>query len=84
MFFSNFTPGEIVYVIYRNPHIQNVANIQEAAVVQDPENTEQLSLFLYETFYPLTNTLAIYKTKAEAEEAYEYYFGEVDHLGGLE
>ncbi|MFG6121474.1 MULTISPECIES: transcriptional regulator SplA domain-containing protein [Thalassobacillus] len=70
--------GDIVYVIYRNPHTQNVANIQEAAVVRNPEEPEQLALFLYETYYPLTEEIAIYRTEAEAEQAY------ADHFGGSE
>ncbi|MFG6114644.1 transcriptional regulator SplA domain-containing protein [Halobacillus sp. MO56] len=70
--------GEIVYVIYRNPHTQNVANIQEAAVVRDPEEPEQLALFLYETYYPLTEEIAVYRTEAEAEQAYADHFGGSD------
>ncbi|MBS4223586.1 transcriptional regulator SplA domain-containing protein [Lederbergia citrea] len=73
-----YTPGEIVYVIYRNPHTQNVANIQEAAVVNDPDNPGQLAVFLYETYYPLTDELAIYRSEEEAETAYNYYFGAID------
>ncbi len=45
---------------YRNPHIQDVANIQEAAVVYHPEQPEQLALFLFETYYPITNDLLIF------------------------
>ncbi len=44
-------PGQVVYVIIRNPHAQEVANVQEAAVVQDLEDPNQLALFLYETYY---------------------------------
>jgi transcriptional regulator of the spore photoproduct lyase operon len=75
---TNYTPGDIVYVIYRNPHTQNVTNIQEAAVVQNPEEPGNLALFLYETYYPITNELAVYKTKDEAEHAYQYYFGSLE------
>ncbi|SEA41523.1 transcriptional regulator of the spore photoproduct lyase operon [Thalassobacillus cyri] len=70
--------GEIVYVIYRNPHTQNVANIQEAAVVRNPEEPEQLALFLYETYYPLTEEIAVYRSEAEAEQAYADHFGGSD------
>lgn len=73
---SNFEVGDIVYVFIRNPHIQDVANIQEAAVVKDPENPEQLAVFVYETYYPLTSEMAIYSSQAEAEEAYRQFFGE--------
>lgn len=72
-----YAPGEMVYVIYRNPHIQNVANIQSAAVVHDPENPGKMALFMYETYYPLTEDTAVYRTEEEAEAAYQYYFGEV-------
>ena len=73
---SNYEVGDIVYVFIRNPHIQDVANIQEAAVVKDPENPEQLAVFVYETYYPLTSDMAIYSSQSEAEEAYRQFFGE--------
>ena len=72
----SYQPGEIVYVIYRNPHTQNVANIQSAAVVQNPENPQELALFLYDDYYPLTEELAVYRSEMEAEEAYQFYFGD--------
>ena len=34
---QSYNAGDIVYIFYRNPHIQDVANIQEAAVVTNPE-----------------------------------------------
>ncbi|KQL32696.1 SplA [Bacillus sp. FJAT-25509] len=71
-----YQPGDIVYVFYRNPHTQNVANIQAAAVVNNPENSNELALFLYETYYPLSNEMAVYSTEEEANQAYNYYFGE--------
>lgn len=55
---SDFKLGDIVYVMYRNPHVQSVGQIQEAAVVEDPDRPGELALFLYETYYPLTNELA--------------------------
>ena len=72
---SAFQPGQIVYVIIRNPHAQNVANVQEAAVVQNPDFPGQLALFLYETYYPLTEEVAVYPTANEAEFAYQEAFG---------
>jgi transcriptional regulator of the spore photoproduct lyase operon len=75
---QNLTPynkGDIVYVFYRNPHTQDVANIQEAAVVNNPDNPDELAVFLYETYYPLTNDMAVYSSEAEAEQAYQHYFG---------
>lgn len=77
-FAAQYHPGEIVYVMYRNPHTQDVTNVQEAAVVENPELPGELCLFLYETYYPIDDELAIYKTKQGALEAYEYYFGTVE------
>lgn len=73
-----FQPGDIVYVFYRNPHTQNVANIQEAAVVRHPDEPNQLAIFLYETYYPLSEEMAVFKSEAEACAAYQYYFGDTD------
>ncbi|MNJ33359.1 transcriptional regulator SplA domain-containing protein [Paenibacillus bouchesdurhonensis] len=72
---STYKPGDIVYVFYRNPHTQDVAHIQQAAVVNNPENPQELAMFLYETYYPLSHEMAVYTTKEEAEQAYQYYFG---------
>lgn len=74
-------PGQIVYVIIRNPHVQGVANVQEAAVVMDPNSPGNLSLFIYETYYPLNDEFAIYQSASEAEEAYRDSFGYTDMEG---
>ena len=71
-----YMEGDSVFVFYRNPHTQDVANIQEAAVVNNPEDPDELALFLYETYYPLTNEVAVYASEAEAERAYQQYFGD--------
>lgn len=71
---NQYQPGEIVYVFYRNPHTQDVTNIQEAAVVRHPDDPNELALFLYETYYPLSDEIAIFPNKAEAMAAYEYFF----------
>lgn len=71
-----YMEGDSVFVFYRNPHTQDVANIQEAAVVHNPEDQDELALFLYETYYPLTNEVAVYASKAEAERAYQQLFGD--------
>ncbi|MFZ0370117.1 MAG: transcriptional regulator SplA domain-containing protein [Halobacillus sp.] len=76
---SNYRAGDIVYVIYRNPHTYDVANVQEAAVVKDPENPGDLALFLYETYFPLDSEIAVYASQGEAERAYHDTFG-----GGIE
>lgn len=78
IFEPSYAPGDIVFVLYRNPHTQNVAMIQEAAVVNDPDRPGQFAVFLYETYYPLTDEMAVYRTADEAEAAYNYYFGAVD------
>jgi len=70
-----FLPGQIVYVIIRNPHSQSVANVQQAAVVHHPENPNQMALFLYETYYPLTEEFAVYASMDAAEAAYQDAFG---------
>jgi len=72
--YHNYSAGDIVYVFYRNPHTQDVANVQQAAVVNNPEQPEELAIFLYETYYPLTVDLAVYTTEMEAENAYRQYF----------
>jgi len=72
---SSYQPGQIVYVIIRNPHAQDVANVQQAAVVQNPDSPEQLALFLYENYYPLNDEVAVYPTANEAEMAYQDAFG---------
>lgn len=71
-----YQPGDIVYVFYRNPHTQDVANIQAAAVVNHPDHPNELALFLYETYYPLTDEVAVYTTKDEANDAFNFYYGD--------
>lgn len=78
---NNFQAGDVVYVFYRNPHTQDVANIQAAAVVNNPDNPNELALFLYETYYPLSNEMAVYSTEEEANAAYNYYYGDIS--GGV-
>lgn len=73
--YSPYNVGDTVFVFYRNPHTQDVANIQEAVVVNNPDNLNELALFLYETYYPLTNEVAVYASEAEAEQAYQQFFG---------
>lgn len=70
-----YAPGQVVYVIIRNPHVQGVANVQEAAIVQNPHSQGELALFVYETYYPLNDEIAVYSTASEAEEAYSEAFG---------
>ncbi len=75
---DHYQAGDIVYVFYRNPHTQNVTNIQEAAIVRNPEDPGgELALFLYETYYPLNNEIAIYTSEKEALEAYQDSFGDI-------
>lgn len=73
---KTYHAGDIVYVFYRNPHIQDVANIQAAAVVNNPNTPNELALFLYETYYPLSHEMAVYSTEEEANQAYNYYYGD--------
>ncbi|WP_020060467.1 transcriptional regulator SplA domain-containing protein [Bacillus sp. 123MFChir2] len=73
---KTYRAGDIVYVFYRNPHTQDVANIQAAAVVNNPNTPNELALFLYETYYPLSHEMAVYSTEEEANQAYNYYYGD--------
>ncbi|MDQ0351230.1 transcriptional regulator of the spore photoproduct lyase operon [Alkalibacillus filiformis] len=78
----NFEPGDIVYVLYRNPHAQNVAQVQEAAVVENPNQPGEFNLFMYDTYYPLDDEIAVFPTEVEAMRAYNYHFGEDGNLYG--
>lgn len=80
---QEYQPGKIVYVIVRNPHAQNVAQIQRAAVVQNPENPNELGLFSHENFYPLHEEFAIFRSEEEAERAYYEAFGSPEEREGL-
>ncbi|MCH6266248.1 transcriptional regulator SplA domain-containing protein [Neobacillus citreus] len=75
MSIQSFQPGQIVYVIIRNPHAQDVANVQEAAVVQNPDAPGDLALFVYETYYPLNDEVAVFSSSSEAENAFQEAFG---------
>jgi transcriptional regulator of the spore photoproduct lyase operon len=72
--------GEVVYMIIRNPHSQDVAQIQQAAIVKNPENPTELALFSHETHFPLSDEFALFKTEEEAEQAYQEAFG-IDTMG---
>ncbi|WP_164214966.1 transcriptional regulator SplA domain-containing protein [Virgibacillus sp. YIM 98842] len=75
---QQFEPGEIVYVIIRNPHAQDVAHVQQAAIVQHPEDPDELALFSHEHYYPLSDEFAIFHSEDEAEAAYQEAFGGVE------
>lgn len=82
---ENFKPGDVAYIIMRNPHAQGVANVQEAQVSESPDDPEQLALFIHETYYPMNDEVAIFKTEQEAEQVYQEAFGTVgdgDELNG--
>lgn len=70
-----YNAGDVVYLFYRNPHTQNVASIQQAQVVDDPQNEGELALYLYDTYYPLSDEFVLFKTEEEAESLYNEYFG---------
>lgn len=76
-----YHPGDVVYVMYRNPHTQDVINVQEAAVVENPEQPGELCLFLYETYYPLSEEFAVYGSREEAKAAYVDAFGPDEEEG---
>ncbi|MRG88112.1 transcriptional regulator SplA domain-containing protein [Salinibacillus xinjiangensis] len=72
---QNFKPGEVVYMIIRNPHAQDVAHVQQAAIVENPDNPHELALFAHENYFPLSDEFALFKSEEEAEEAYKEAFG---------
>ncbi|KOP80579.1 transcriptional regulator [Lysinibacillus sp. FJAT-14745] len=71
---QQYSAGDIVYIFYQHPSIEDVVNIQEAAVVNNPDNPQELALFLFETYYPLTNDMLIFTSEMDAEQAYHQYF----------
>ncbi|MBN8251446.1 transcriptional regulator [Priestia flexa] len=66
--------GDQVFVIYRNPHTANVANITQGEVVQHPENNSDVALLLHESYHLLSDDDAIYTSYEEAERAYNELF----------
>jgi len=71
---QQYSVGDIVYIFYRHPYIQDVANIQEAAVVNNPDHPNELALFLFENYYPITNDILMFTSEMDAEQAYHQYF----------
>ncbi|MBD1383298.1 transcriptional regulator SplA domain-containing protein [Metabacillus arenae] len=71
---SKYTAGDKVYVIYRNPHTANVANIKEAEVVQHPNDEQDVALFLYDAYHRLSDDDAVFSSYEEAELVYNQLF----------
>ncbi|MCM3160203.1 transcriptional regulator SplA domain-containing protein [Metabacillus litoralis] len=71
---DNFKIGEEVYVIYRNPHAVNVANIEKAEIVEHPTNQKKLAIFLHDAYHPLAEDDAVFSSFEEAEELYNQLF----------
>ncbi|MFJ8086771.1 transcriptional regulator SplA domain-containing protein [Lysinibacillus sp. NPDC095746] len=71
---QQYSAGDIVFIFYQYSSIQQVVNIQEAAVVNNPDNPKELALFLFETYYPLTDDMLIFTSEMDAEQAYHQYF----------
>jgi transcriptional regulator of the spore photoproduct lyase operon len=69
-------PGDEVYVIYRNPHVPSVANVQAAEIVQHPKDPNALALFLNETFHVIEDDDALFTSSESAQKAYEDHFFE--------
>ncbi|MFD2045342.1 transcriptional regulator SplA domain-containing protein [Ornithinibacillus salinisoli] len=78
---QTFTPGDVVYIIIRNPHAQDVAQVQQAAVVKNPENPTELALFAHENYFPFTDEFAVFKTESEAEQVFYEAFGSPEEGG---
>ncbi|MGX1194261.1 transcriptional regulator SplA domain-containing protein [Metabacillus sp. SLBN-84] len=66
--------GDKVYVIYRNPHAANVANIQQAEVVDHPTEPGQKALFIHDSYHLLDEGDAIFPSYSDAEEMYNKLF----------
>ncbi|MFJ8099683.1 transcriptional regulator SplA domain-containing protein [Lysinibacillus sp. NPDC096212] len=71
---KQYSAGDIVFIFYQHPSIQQVVNIQEAAVVNNPDNPNELGLLLFDSYYPLTNDMLIFTREMDAEQAYHQYF----------
>jgi transcriptional regulator of the spore photoproduct lyase operon len=71
---NNLTPGEEVFVIYRNPHVPSVANIKAAEIVQHPKDPNQLALFINDTFHVIEDDDALFNSAEDAEKAYEEWY----------
>lgn len=71
---QSFAPGDVVYIIVRNPHAQSVANVQQAAIVRHPENSKALALFTHESYYEFSKELAVFKSETEAMQQYNEAF----------
>jgi len=71
---QQYSAGDIVFIFYQHPSIQEVVNIQEAAVVNNPDNPNELALLLFDSYYPLTNDMLIFTSVMDAEQAYHQYF----------
>ncbi|PMC35094.1 transcriptional regulator [Bacillus sp. UMB0899] len=71
---NEFKVGEEVYVIYRNPHAVNVANIEKAEIVEHPNDNQELALFLHDAYHPLEEDDAVFSSFKEAEELYNQLF----------
>ncbi|WP_339149728.1 MULTISPECIES: transcriptional regulator SplA domain-containing protein [unclassified Sutcliffiella] len=72
---SSLKEGDTIYLFYRNPHTQNVATVQQANIVANPYEDGQLSIFLYDTYYPLSDEFVFFTSLEEAEALYNDYFG---------
>jgi transcriptional regulator of the spore photoproduct lyase operon len=68
---NDLTPGDEVFVIYRNPHVPSVANIKAAEIVQHPKDPNQLALFINDTFHVIEDDDALFNSAKDAEKAYE-------------
>ncbi|TYR80722.1 transcriptional regulator [Priestia megaterium] len=71
---KEYQVGDQVFVIYRNPHTANVANITQGEIVQHPENKNDVALFLHESYHLLSEDDAVYSSYEEAEQMYNKIF----------
>ncbi|CAG9620503.1 transcriptional regulator SplA domain-containing protein [Sutcliffiella rhizosphaerae] len=72
---STLQEGDTIFLFYRNPHTQNVATIQQANIVPNPHKGGELSIYLYDTYYPLSDEFVFFSSLEEAQSLYNEYFG---------
>ncbi|MFB5663853.1 transcriptional regulator SplA domain-containing protein [Alteribacillus sp. HJP-4] len=70
---SEISVGDKVYVMFRNPHSPDVANVHETIVSESAE-TGNFFLTADGETYPLDESFALFSSPEQAEAAYEYYF----------
>ena len=79
-----YKPGEVVYVIIRNPHAQECCECTTSCSGTKSGKPQSAgTVFTRKRYYPLTDEFAVFPSESEAEQAYQEAFGfSEDELGG--